>query len=90
MSFIRPQLVSRLLPSSGVTYRHATSIGTRWAQTASGQYDANTVKPESTSDASDSPAPTKGSSEMVRQEDAKEGVVKHHPDYHAPIDHGTS
>ncbi|MCJ1465923.1 NADH:ubiquinone oxidoreductase 21kD subunit [Pseudocyphellaria aurata] len=27
---------------------------------------------------------------MIRQEDASEGVVSHQPDYHAPVDQGTS
>ncbi|MCJ1427580.1 NADH:ubiquinone oxidoreductase 21kD subunit [Sticta canariensis] len=27
---------------------------------------------------------------MIRQEDASEGIVDHQPDYHAPVDHGTS
>ncbi|KAL9633642.1 MAG: hypothetical protein Q9164_004577 [Protoblastenia rupestris] len=90
MSFIRSQLVNRLLPSSGGVYRRATPSSMRWAQTVSGQYQSSTVKPEATSEASDSPEPSKGDSEMIRQEDSKEGLVDHQPDYHAPIDHGTS
>ena len=62
----------------------------RWAQTVSGQYQSSTVKPEATAEASDSPEPSKGDSEMIRQEDSKEGMVDHQPDYYAPIDHGTS
>ncbi|KAL9127350.1 MAG: hypothetical protein Q9217_003764 [Psora testacea] len=53
-------------------------------------YRASTVKPDPTSKATDSPAPAKGDSEMIRQEDPGEGMVNHQPDYHAPIDHGTS
>ncbi|KAL8812696.1 MAG: hypothetical protein Q9200_000840 [Gallowayella weberi] len=41
-------------------------------------------------DSSDSPAPRSGDSAMIRQEGSREAMVDHQPDFHAPVDHGTS
>ncbi|KAL8698339.1 MAG: hypothetical protein Q9224_001894 [Gallowayella concinna] len=41
-------------------------------------------------DPSSSPAPRSGDSAMIRQEGPQEGMVDHQPDFHAPVDHGTS
>ncbi|MCJ1454299.1 NADH:ubiquinone oxidoreductase 21kD subunit [Mycoblastus sanguinarius] len=63
----------------------------RWAsQTASGEYHDRSVQPAQMSSASDPPASTAGDSSMIRQEDVGQGMVDHQPDYHAPVDHGTS
>ena len=86
MYHIRSQLANRLLP--GAAYRPAISGRVRWAsQTATGEHP---IQPSAKSDPKSPPAPPKGESEMISQEDAGEGLVDHRPDYHAPIDHGTS
>ncbi|MCJ1339848.1 NADH:ubiquinone oxidoreductase 21kD subunit [Bachmanniomyces sp. S44760] len=41
-------------------------------------------------DPSDPPAAASGDSSMISQQDASEATVDHNPDYHAPVDHGTS
>ncbi|KAL8690181.1 MAG: hypothetical protein Q9218_004314 [Villophora microphyllina] len=39
---------------------------------------------------SDSPAPRSGDSAMIRQEGSEAAIIGHQPDFHAPVDHGTS
>ncbi|KAL9104066.1 MAG: hypothetical protein Q9163_000963 [Psora crenata] len=90
MSFIRPQLASRLVRPSKLGHRHIAPNTIRRAQTVSGQYEAGSIKSDPLAEASDPPAATKGDSAMIRKEDSKEAIVNHGPDYHAPIDHGTS
>ena len=87
MSFIRPQLASRLLLTSGIPIQRTTPVGRmRWQSQKASEED----RPSAKTDATVPPAPAPGGSSMIREEDPAEGMVDHQPDYHAPIDHGTS
>ena len=92
MSLLRPQLTSRLLQANAARYRHAAPLGVRLAsKTATKEYTDRSVEPAPKSSSKDSPAPTPSDSGMIREEEPMEGMVDHHqPNYHAPIDHGTS
>lgn len=48
------------------------------------------VEPAPKAQSSDPPAAAAGDSGMIRQEGSSEGMASHHPDWHAPVDHGTS
>ena len=92
MSLLRPQLTSRLLQANAARYRHAAPLGARLAsKTATNEYADRSVEPAPKSSSKDSPAPTPSDSGMAREEGPLEGMVDHRqPNYHAPIDHGTS
>ena len=92
MSLLRPQLTSRFLQANAARYQHAAPLGARLAsKTATNEYADRSVEPAPKSSSKDSPAPTPSDSGMVREEGPMEGMVDHRqPDYHAPIDHGTS
>ena len=61
-----------------------------WPRYASQSSHSQSAASEPKTDASDPPAPRAGDSLMIRQENSSEALVNHQPDYHAPIDHGTS
>lgn len=92
MSLLRPQLTSRLLQANAARCRHAAPLGARVAsKTATGEYADRSVEPAPKSSSKDSPEPATQESGMIRQEGPMEGMVDHRqPNYHAPIDHGTS
>lgn len=91
MSLLRPYYASRLLQTRLVTAQHIPPSHIRWAsKTSSGEYQDRSAQPAPKSDASTSPAPTSGDSAMITQQGPGEGMVDHQPDYHAPVDHGTS
>lgn len=91
MPLLRPQLASRVLRPELPKCQHVIPGGARWAsKTSGGQYEDRTVQPAPKSDASTSPAPTPGDSAMIREEGPEAAIIGHQPDYHAPIDHGTS
>lgn len=87
MSLLRPcstaRLTAFLIPVSQRFSLHQTR---RKSQETS--HRSTESQPKSAP--SDSPAAKSGDSSMIRQEDASEGIVHHQPDYHAPVDHGTS
>ena len=92
MSLLRPQLTSRLLQANAARCRHAAPLGARLAsKTATGEYTDRSVEPAPKSSSKDSPEPATRESGMIREEGPMEGMVDHRqPNYHAPIDHGTS
>lgn len=92
MSLLRPQLTSRLLQANAARCRHAAPLGARLAsKTATGEYADRSVEPAPKSSSEDSPAPATKETGMIREEGPMEGMVDHRqPNYHAPIDHGTS
>lgn len=92
MSLLRPQLTSQLLQASAARCRHAAPLGARLAsKTATGEYADRSVEPAPKSSSKDSPEPATRESGMIREEGPMEGMVDHRqPNYHAPIDHGTS
>ena len=92
MYLLRPQLTTRLRQANVTRYRHAAPLGARLAsKTATNEYADRSVEPAPKSSSKDSPAPTPSDSGMVREEGPMEGMVDHQqPNYHAPIDHGTS
>ena len=61
----------------------------RW-ETYSSDKRAASKEPGPRSDPNTAPAPTMGDSEMVRSEGPESAITGHQPDFHAPIDHGTS
>ena len=90
MSLLRPQLVNRLLLCSTRSRQQLLPVAhTRWAGGIQST-EVDRSGPNPTANSSQAPAPPKGASEMVRQEEARESLVSHAPDYNAPIDHGTS
>ena len=91
MSLIRPQLRARLLPTPGNLYLQRTAGKPRWqGQTAASTHEHQSGPPTPNTSRSDPPGGPKGDSEMIRQEDAEAALIGHQPDYHAPIDHGTT
>ncbi|MCJ1239486.1 NADH:ubiquinone oxidoreductase 21kD subunit [Varicellaria rhodocarpa] len=86
MSISRVQWASRLIPSAVHTRSLVPIIRTRNQSTKADR----SIQPAPKSASSDSPAPSPGDSAMIRQQDSAEGLVDHQPDYHAPVDHGTS
>ncbi len=91
MSLLRPQYASRLLQAGIATHQRLPPCHIRWAsKTSGGEYQDRSAQPAPKSDASTSPAPTSSDTSMINQQGPGEGMVDHQPDYHAPIDHGTS
>ncbi|KAI4182501.1 MAG: hypothetical protein L6R41_005946 [Letrouitia leprolyta] len=97
MASTRPPFPGRIL--RGYTFPRALPIHqqSRWQSTPSaGQSHAAQPPPDlseeatRTTGASDSPAARTGESGMIRQEGVEGAMVRHQPDFHAPIDHGTS
>ena len=62
----------------------------RWESYSSSDKRAASKEPGPKSDPDTSPAPTMGDSEMVRSEGPEGAIIGHQPDFHAPVDHGTS
>ncbi|KAG6995659.1 hypothetical protein G7Y79_00043g079430 [Physcia stellaris] len=89
---VRPQHFYGLLRFSRCSQQGILPIQARNSSYSSSDnnYKDRSVEPSPKSDSSTSPAPTPGDSAMVRQEDSAEGMVKHQPDFRAPVDHGTS
>lgn len=48
------------------------------------------VNPPPKVGASDPPGPGPDNTSMIGQENASQGMIKHQPNYNAPVDHGTS
>ena len=89
MSRIRIQCAARLFsPTNIAPVRSRLSpIYVRHETTKTADRSA---QPEPKTDSSDSPGPNSGDSAMISQEDSSQAMVNHQPDYHAPVDHGTS
>ncbi|MCJ1312584.1 hypothetical protein MMC25_006258 [Agyrium rufum] len=92
MSFLRRQCAARLLPlslSTNYIARFVPISSTRFESTkAASQINA---APPPKADRSDPPAdPASATGAIIRQESPAEGTVDHQPNYHAPVDHGTS
>ena len=80
------RLVKSLHPRSApiITFKSAGCFASE------GSFRDRFVQATPQTNSSDSPAPRGGDSAMIRQEDSKEGMAVHQPDFRAPIDHGTS
>lgn len=92
MSSLRFQSASRLLQPLKPQRTLVTPILTRFSSYSSSDrtYKDRSVQPSPKADPSDPPAQRGGDSAMIRQEDSKEALVEHQPDFRAPVDHGTS
>ena len=92
MSSLRPQHASRLLQPLRSPQRYVAPLQCRYASYSSNDriHKDSSAEPSPKADAGTSPAPTSGDSAMIRQEDSKEAMVGHQPNFRAPIDHGTS
>ena len=98
MASIRPTCLNQSLLRSFNSAR--TSLyrqRIRWQSTPSSGQSQQAQPPPNisneasrTTGASDPPAPRSGDSAMIRQEGSEGALVDHQPDFHAPIDHGTS
>ena len=87
MSVLRAQCAARLVPVMRARRVQGFPIPLRSAST--NRADRST-EPDPKSEPSDAPAARPGESSMIRQEDSSQAMVDHRPDYHAPVDHGTS
>ncbi|KAL2039933.1 hypothetical protein N7G274_007336 [Stereocaulon virgatum] len=91
MPLLRPRLASRLLQANPARLQYIAPRGARWAsKTSNGKYADRSAQPAPKASSEDPPSAEPGDSGMIRQEDPAEGLVDHQPNYHAPIDHGTS
>lgn len=97
MASARPIYSSRLLRGYPVPRALPIRQQSRWQSTPSAGQSHQAQPPPDLSEeatrttgASDPPAPRTGDSGMIRQEGAEGALVRHHPDFHAPVDHGTS
>lgn len=91
MPLLRPQLASRLLQANAARHQQIAPRGARWAsKMSSEEYADRSAQPAPKASPEDPPTARSSDSGMIRQEDPTEGLVDHQPDYHAPIDHGTS
>ncbi|KAL9014362.1 MAG: hypothetical protein Q9173_000980 [Seirophora scorigena] len=97
MASARPAHLNRLFRYSVNARLPLSRQQARWqSPTSAGQSQQAQPPPDTSNEASrttgsvDSPAPTPGDSAMIRQEGAQEALVDHQPDFHAPVDHGTS
>lgn len=86
MLLLRTQYTGHLRPAIVQVAQRRTPLCVRYATT-----DADrSVEPAPKAEASDPPAAEAGDSGMIRQEGSSEGMVSHHPDWHAPVDFATS
>ena len=76
-----------MLPPAALVSRQNLPVHLRYA---SDKVADRSIQPAPKSDSSDAPAAAAGGSSMIREEDSSGGMVDHQPDYHAPVDHGTS
>lgn len=88
MSFLTLPRTSRLLPSIVPASRPALRLHTR--RYATSNTADRSKQPDPKVDPLDPPAQQPGASSMISQEDASQAMVSHQPNYHAPVDHGTS
>ncbi|KAL8709971.1 MAG: hypothetical protein Q9220_005422 [cf. Caloplaca sp. 1 TL-2023] len=97
MASARPLYFNRTLRGCITTRATLPYQQARWqSYSSSDRHHRDQPPPEVSTEAarstgpSDSPAPRAGDSAMIRQEGAQEAMVDHQPDFHAPVDHGTS
>ena len=92
MAALRPLYTSKLYQPLRACRCHIPLSHFRYASyDASEQtYKDRSVQPSPKADRDTAPAPRSGDSAMIREEDSKEGMAAHQPDFRAPIDHGTS
>ncbi|KAL9601065.1 MAG: hypothetical protein Q9219_002774 [cf. Caloplaca sp. 3 TL-2023] len=97
MATARPAYFHRLLRCPTQVSIPVSLTQTRWqSKLSSGQSHQAQPPPDISQEAprmtgaSDSPAPRSGDSSMIRQEGSEGALVNHQPDFHAPVDHGTS
>lgn len=97
MAFARPVPLNRLLRCSTNPAALRPRQQARW-QSYSSNDRPHRDQPlsdishegERATDPSSSPAPRSGDSAMIRQEGSEGALISHQPDFHAPVDHGTS
>lgn len=86
MPLLRTQYAGRLQPAMVQVSQRRTPFYVRYAST-----DADrSIEPAPKAQSSDPPAAQAGDSGMIRKEGPSEGMTSHHPDWHTPVDHGTS
>ncbi|KAI4251972.1 MAG: hypothetical protein L6R42_008162 [Xanthoria sp. 1 TBL-2021] len=97
MAFARPVPLNRLVRCSANPAALRARQKARWQSYASNDGSRRDQPPpdishegERATDPSSSPAPRSGDSSMIRQEGSEGALISHQPDFHAPIDHGTS
>lgn len=100
MALARPAHLNRLFRYAASTGTSLSRQQARWQSYSSSdrRNDQRNSQPppnistegERVTGSSDSPAPRSMDSAMVRQEGAEAAIIGHQPDFHAPIDHGTS
>ncbi|KAL8723555.1 MAG: hypothetical protein Q9225_000190 [Loekoesia sp. 1 TL-2023] len=97
MASARPLYLNRFVRRSVYTSASLPRQQSRWQSYSSSDRShrdqpSPSVSTEATrtTGSSDSPAPRAGDSAMIRQEGSEGALISHQPDFHAPIDHGTS
>ncbi|KAI4108177.1 MAG: hypothetical protein L6R37_001217 [Teloschistes peruensis] len=97
MALARPAHLNRVLRQSRaicISFPHQQA---RWqSYSLSDRSQSSQPSPDVSTEAirvtgsADPPAGKAGESEMIRQEGAEAAIIGHQPDFHAPVDHGTS
>ncbi|KAI4205415.1 MAG: hypothetical protein LQ350_000458 [Teloschistes chrysophthalmus] len=97
MALARPAHLNRVLRQSRAIYTSLPHQQARWqSYSSSDRSHSSQPSPDVSTEAtrvtgsSDPPAGKAGESEMIRQEGAEAAIIGHQPDFHAPVDHGTS
>ncbi|KAL8640038.1 MAG: hypothetical protein Q9228_002996 [Teloschistes exilis] len=97
MALARPAHLNRVLRQSRAICTSLPHQQARWQSYSSSDRSHSSQPPPDVSaeatrvtGSADPPAGKSGESEMIRQEGAEAAIIGHQPDFHAPVDHGTS